>query len=433
MSSPAMNDSVSRTTNHEDAGETTTFLSNHNINETRIMQPVVEDQESDTGLDHLEEGTSTGNQTEERSWRRLSKKASRLYWDNLGLLLITASQAFFACMNLFVKLLTASDDPVPALELIWIRMVITYVCCMTYMLVKKVEHPWVGPPGVRLLLVARGVSGFFGLFGIYYSLQYLTLSDATVLTFLSPTLTGVVSYFLLKEPFSRKQAMAGLFSLFGVVLIARPDSLFGTDGEDDATEEADSAQRLTAVGVALLGVMGSTGAYTSMRAIGKNAHTLHSLTYFSLYCVIVSTTLMIAQRIPIVVPASGMFLLFLFLIGIFGFIAQVLLVLGFQNETASRGSMAIYTLILFSGALEQIVLHVQPAALSVLGAVIIISSAIYIALTKQSTTDGKPGSKHVRWVEDLEALELRSDYGELEETQSQAETQSELKVPLQQN
>jgi len=192
--------------------------------------------------------------------------------------------------------------------------------------------------------------------------------------------------------------LAGLFSLVGVVLIARPASLFGQDQGNDGAAEVSSSQRLKAVGISLVGVMGAAGSYTSMRAIGKKAHTLHSMNYFSLYCVIVSTILMIAQRIKIVIPASRMHILFFFLIGIFGFTAQVLLVMGFQRESASRGSMAIYTLILFSGALEQIVLHVKPVALSVIGAIIIISSAIYIALTKQDSKDGDVAPKHVHWV-----------------------------------
>jgi len=421
---------------HEGSEEHTAFLSNH---ESQDAQPTkLEDTHSEAveteelELDDLEAGARICSRRNGSWWTRFSSTARRVYKDNIGLLLIVAAQSFFACMNLFVKLLTALDKPVPALELIWIRMTITYICCMSYMLIKKVEHPWAGPPGVRWLLVARGVAGFFGLFGIYYSLQYLTLSDATVLTFLSPTLTGVVSYFLLKEPFSRKQALAGMCSLIGVVLIARPASLFGSDGKDETKSDVNSAQRLTAVGVSLLGVMGSTGAYTTMRAIGKKAHTLHSLNYFSLYCVLVSTILMIAQRVPVVIPASWTYILFIFLIGIFGFIAQVLLVMGFQRESASRGSMAIYTLILFAGALEQIFLHVKPAVLSVIGAIIILSSAIYIAITKQSTSDDKSAPKRVRWaVEDLEALELRSDYGEYEEVRSQTtDTQSEVKIPL---
>lgn len=44
---------------------------------------------------------------------------------------------------------------------------------------------------------------------MYYSLQYLSLSDATVLTFLSPFSTALAGYFFLGEAFSAKEAVAG--------------------------------------------------------------------------------------------------------------------------------------------------------------------------------------------------------------------------------
>lgn len=49
---------------------------------------------------------------------------------------------------------------------------------------------------------------FFGLFGIYYSLQYLSLSDATVLTFLVPMCTAISGALFLGEAFSGKQGLA---------------------------------------------------------------------------------------------------------------------------------------------------------------------------------------------------------------------------------
>lgn len=58
-------------------------------------------------------------------------------------------------------------------------------------------------------LIAVFLRSFFGLFGVYYSLQYLSLSDATVLTFLSPLLTAAVGAIVLKEDFSRREALAG--------------------------------------------------------------------------------------------------------------------------------------------------------------------------------------------------------------------------------
>jgi hypothetical protein len=50
---------------------------------------------------------------------------------------------------------------------------------------------------------------FVGLFGVYLSLQYLSLSDGTVLMFLSPLCTAVAGAFFLGEMFSLSQALAG--------------------------------------------------------------------------------------------------------------------------------------------------------------------------------------------------------------------------------
>jgi len=53
-------------------------------------------------------------------------------------------------------------------------MAITYAGSTSWMLWRKIPNPFIGPPEVRRLLVARGVTGFFGLFAVYYSLGYMT-------------------------------------------------------------------------------------------------------------------------------------------------------------------------------------------------------------------------------------------------------------------
>jgi len=55
---------------------------------------------------------------------------------------------------------------------------------------------------------------FIGLFGIYFSLQYLSLSDATVLTFLAPICTVFTGALFLGETFSRRQVLAGSEDFF---------------------------------------------------------------------------------------------------------------------------------------------------------------------------------------------------------------------------
>ncbi|KAL8293659.1 hypothetical protein RQP46_000360 [Phenoliferia psychrophenolica] len=183
-------------------------------------------------------------------------------------------KCFFSVINTLVKLL---QDLVliPVWQLIAIRMAVTWVGCITYMRWAKTPHPFLGPPGVRLLLCARGVVGFGGLYGMYNSLKYLSLSDATVLSFISPVLVGVLAAILLKEKYTKAEALTGILSLGGVVLIAKPSFLFGkTDGETFGPEAiaVTPEQRSMAVGTAMIGVICSAGAYLIIRFIGKRAN-----------------------------------------------------------------------------------------------------------------------------------------------------------------
>ena len=61
--------------------------------------------------------------------------------------------------------------------------------------------------------LAHAIYRFFGLFGIYYSVKYLSLSDAVVLSFLVPTTTAVAGFLFLHEKLSRKEVFAGRKSL----------------------------------------------------------------------------------------------------------------------------------------------------------------------------------------------------------------------------
>jgi drug/metabolite transporter (DMT)-like permease len=52
------------------------------------------------------------------------------------------------------------------------------------------------------------IFSFFGLFGIYFSLQYLSLSDATVITFLAPTCTAIAGAVFLHETLRKTELYA---------------------------------------------------------------------------------------------------------------------------------------------------------------------------------------------------------------------------------
>ncbi|EHN00013.1 YPL264C-like protein [Saccharomyces cerevisiae x Saccharomyces kudriavzevii VIN7] len=127
---------------------------------------------------------------------------------------------------------------------------------------------------------------------MYFSLMYLSISDAVLITFMSPTLTIFLSFLLLGEPFSKSEALGSLISFSGVVLIIRPTFLFGQQSQDQESSQNDSVEtknpklRLIAIGVSLLGVCGLSSVYIIIRHIGNKAHGYHEcqLLLVSHYC-----------------------------------------------------------------------------------------------------------------------------------------------------
>lgn len=173
---------------------------------------------------------------------------------------------------------------------------------------------------------------------MYNSLLYLPLADATVITFLAPGLTCWVCSKLLKEPFTRIEMIGTFVSMIGVVFIARPTSLFDAFGVSDSTPSSDPSggvepadagnyddvtprQRLMAVGLALLGVVGTVIAFTTIRWIGKRAHPLISVNYFAAWCTLVSLVMMaVLPGIGFLLPADLKEWGYLIFLGVCGFI-----------------------------------------------------------------------------------------------------------------
>ena len=322
-------------------------------------------------------------------------------------------------------------------------MAITLLLCLFYMWWRGIESAPFGPKPVRKLLIVRGFGGFFGVYGMYYSLQYLPIAEATVITFLAPTVACWACSILIKEPFTRMEQIAAGVSLTGVVLIARPTSLFhghanaapiASDGADvapltNATAAADASilgnvsptQRLMAVGVALVGVLGAACAYTTIRWIGKRAHPLISVNYFAGWCTLVS--LIAVSAIPGVgfrLPSSLQEWGYLLFLGICGFVMQILLTAGLAHEKSSRATNMVYTQMLFALAFDKIVWNSTPGIWSIIGSSLILGSALYVAVKSNPPKARKVGGEgrgdeEVALVggDDLELEEASDDRGPL--------------------
>jgi drug/metabolite transporter (DMT)-like permease len=202
---------------------------------------------------------------------------------------------------------------------------------------------------------------------------------------------GILAPIFLKEPFSFVSVYAGIISLFGVFLISKPETIFGKhQGVEEGAggKQVTMEQRISAVAVGLLGVLGATGAFLVIRKIGKRANALHSISYFSIYSVIISILIAIFTRTPPVLPNKIEYWFLILVIGVCGFAAQVLVTMGLQRENAGRASVGTYTHLVFALLLERMVFHHVPDVLSLFGSALIMLAAFWVVFDK-SNKDGR--------------------------------------------
>ncbi|KEY71219.1 hypothetical protein S7711_02329, partial [Stachybotrys chartarum IBT 7711] len=329
------------------------------------------------------------------------KGSIKAFYDkNFGLLLVFLAQIFASSMNMTTRLLeTSFEEKFHALQVIFVRMGFTMMFCILYMWYKQIPGFPFGSREVRGLLILRGVAGSSGLFGLYYSLSYLDISDATVVTFLVPTLTSFICWVALREPFTVKEASAGLVSFVGVLFIARPTYLFPSHDADNSPEDikpfgilppvaATPAERSVAVLFAIAGCFAAATAYTTIRVIGKRAHSLISVNYFAMIATFMSFfIILIHPDLSFKVPKSTAQWLLIVSIGISGFMLQFLLTEGLQREKAGRATNLIYTQIIFSLIIERVVWGTLPPAASLIGSLLIIGAAVWVSLQKRNDSN----------------------------------------------
>lgn len=393
-------------------------------------------------------------------------------------MLVLLSQIFGAGMNIATRLLETPGTHGEAMhpfQILFARQSITAFLCTSYgIYTKAVPHFPFGAREVRWLLVIRGLCGFFGVFGLYFSLLYLPLSEATVLTFLGPILTCYLCSFVIPgQTFTKQQQLASFVSLVGVVFIAQPASIFRaitsssssspppTSPTDGFTTSANSTQtdsggpqtptqeeHLKAIGIAMIGVLGATGALTSIRAIGKRAHAFISINYFSVWCTIVALiALIVFPDVKFRFPGNITEWALLLSLGVCGFCMQFLLTAGLayggarlkgdlgdarppfrdieandttiptsastlerrlsaeidsqgrkssnQPKPSSSGTRAtsmVYTQMLFALAGDKFVFGVTPGTMSWIGSVLILAGAVWVASARDK--DEKPALGH---------------------------------------
>lgn len=319
--------------------------------------------------------------------------------DNSGIYYLLVAQFFNTIMSLSTKLLvtdhlrdSTSDDAVSIhpFEILFVRMTITLLFSYIYTRRNNITIFFKEPgfPVVKGLLCMRGFFGFIGVFGLYSSLRYLSISDSVSITFLTPLSASILAFLILKENYYKVEALCSIIALFGVLLITRPSFLHMSQ---DSTEpgsgiiEGNAHQRVVGSIYAFVGMLSASTIYIIIKRIGNRADAILSVTYFSMMvCVISFFGIVLSPSLHFKLPSNMRQWVLFTIIGISGFIMQYTLTLGIQREKrTSRSSLITYTQLIYGILWDVIFFKHAPDLLSIIGIIIILSCTLVATLKKQ--------------------------------------------------
>ncbi|KAI8579063.1 hypothetical protein K450DRAFT_243681 [Umbelopsis ramanniana AG] len=271
----------------------------------------------------LPQSNSASNRINANTGRRastlsLSHDHARRRKEIIGLLLMTLSALGFSVMSLCVKL---GGSVFPSFEMVFARSLVQLVLGLVGCFILKVNP--LGDKKVRGWLVLRGLAGSVGLALFFYCLTALPLADATVVFFLGPIFTAILASVALGERFTLFDGICATLTFGGVVLVSRPEFLFGSEGGSSQPEDNES-QRIFAIICAVMGAMLSAVAYVTVRKVGKGAHFMVHVVYFGAISTVLSPLGIFGLQ-KFVIPETWKDYLILLLVGIFAFLGQCLL------------------------------------------------------------------------------------------------------------
>lgn len=214
------------------------------------------------------------------------------------------------------------------------------------------------PKGTLLFLILRSIMGTVGIFGNFYAVDHLVLSDAAILNKMSPFFSILFSYFLMKEKIKPVPLVAIIIAFLGSLLIIKPSFNF--------------SQMIPTLAGFASGI-GAGFAYACVRKLGTLSCKGNIVVlFFSTFSMLVSVPYMIFNYNPMTLTQW----IFLILAGISAAVGQFSITAAYYHASASKISIYDYSQIIFSTLLGFFIFGMIPDIWSIIGYVIIILMAL---------------------------------------------------------
>ena len=275
---------------------------------------------------------------------------------NIAVLLIILSALFFTGMNACVRL---SGD-LPFIQKGFFRNLVAAVFAAAMIL--RDRTPLRIQKGCGKAMFLRAFCGTAGLLCNFYAIDRLDLADASMLNKLSPFFAVVFSIFILKEKASPAQLAAVIAAFIGSLFIIRPTF---------------SNLALFPSLIGFCGGMGAGAAYTFVRYMKQRGEKSSLIVFcFSVFSCLVTLPFIIADFRPMTLRQT----VTLIMAGLFAAGGQFAITGAYSFAPAKEVSVFDYSQVIFSAVTGFLLFGQTPAPLSIIGYVIIISSAVWTFL-----------------------------------------------------
>lgn len=266
--------------------------------------------------------------------------------------LMLVSTTSFCLMSMVVKL---SATTVGTLQQVFFRNLVSLIA--VGVVIWKRNLPFLGEKQYQPALFARSFFGFVGVIMLFYATANARQADIAILSRTSPIWTTVFAALILKEKISKVQVPVIALCLAGTVVAMRPSF------------DSNILHLLLAAATAV-----SSGlAYTMIAFCKGKVHPLTVIFHFSLFSTVAGFFLML----PTFTMPTFRDVIMLILIGVFAAGGQIGLTFAYQKAPASEVSIYDYVGIVVSMLIGNLVFGEPLAASSILGGVLITSSALW--------------------------------------------------------
>lgn len=281
-------------------------------------------------------------------------KFSSLSSKTKGVIFIILSALSFTGMNTFVRL--AGD--LPTMQKVFFRNFVAMIFAFAAMV--KAGDSFKPKKGSVKYLLIRSAAGLAGVFGNFYALDKIELSNASMLNKMSPFFALIFSAIFIKEKVKPKQAVAIAVAFIGALFIIKP-----TFGNAD----------LLASLAGFAGGMAAGGAYTCVRWLGiKGENGKLIVLFFSVFSCVLTVPYLIFDYHYM--TAFQWFALLM--AGVFAAGGQFAITAAYTHAPSREISVYDYSQIIFAAVVGFFVFGDIPDLWSFVGYFIIIAMAVWM-------------------------------------------------------